>query len=353
MEYFVFAVGTCVSIGQVFYRIRGGTVDLSDVAELRADFLDSQYNTGQRILVHITQLYAAVPALFALDDAQEKRVRVKRLAVFLAVTSVGGFTSGGRGWVIAPVLMYLFPYLCAIDGKESWRKAAYAIWQFRYILVLMVGLFSAMLFLRGKGSEKVEERVREQNTLPWYQRDLGVQPFLTYFGTPTCAISAYSDYVEPWAPAYGGMSLGWFSSNLTKIGVYKIAYADAYLVDARNYVRDSVDYRISSTHATIVPRLLTDVGRGGIMWAMAGLMLVCELIYVRLRNRGFILHLIASGCVQFGGFWVNQDLMLFSGGIVLPIFWAYIFMKAFRKELRGSMPIASRAIQLATPRSRR
>lgn len=340
LENICFAVAASVSIGQLIYRFKGGALNASDVLEVRTAFLESNLSIGQRLLTQCSQITAAVPALFALEDAQEGKVRVKRMAIFFAIIGLGGLTSGGRGWITTPVLTYLFPYLGAIDGKNPIAKAASAFWQFRYVLVAMLVLFTGILFLRSKEGT-VSEKMSDQKSLPWYQRDLGVEPILAYFGTPTCAMSAYADMVEPWAPTYGGMSLGWFAGNLAKIGVYPRFYSDEYLVDGREYIRTNVDYRIASTHATLVPRLVADAGREGLLWAMAGLALLCELLYVTQRNRGFIPHLIAATCVQFGGFWVQQDLMLFAGGIILPIFWAWVFMRFFGDTLKdpASEPI--------------
>lgn len=310
------------SLGQLYYRTSVMGVDVTDLAVVRESYVESQGSIGQRIIFQILIVTAWIPALFALEDVRDGVIRTRRLAIFLAAAGLGGLTTGGRGWIIAPLVTYTISLFCALDGRGAWKRAIHSGWRLRYLGVLASSLFVIVLVFRSYERGSLTQAIAEERIKPWSESSLSVLPIITYFGIPISAIDPYAQIAETWSPTKGSMSLGWISKQLYRVGVYDRNYDEEYLILARQIVRSNYDDRLASTHATIVPRLVGDFGVVGVAPAMCVLAFATTCLGIALRNRGFLLHLIAISCLQFGGFWLFQDFLLFAGSSILGVFWA-------------------------------
>lgn len=298
----------------------GGVTGIT-LLDIRSSYL-GDLRGFPRLATHIGLIFYFLPVQFGLEDAHSGSIKMRRLLVLWLAGVPGGLASAGRGWIIGPFSSYAFSYLLAKDGPGSFKQLITLTRKSIPLLSAMVALFVGIAVMR---SADFRGDIAREADRPWYQRSLSIIPVITYFGLPVSAAGPYSEIARSQPLSYGALTFPWLSQQLERFKFVKISPYARFVSGSRHEILMSVDWRIASTHATILPNLVGDFGTDGVLLAMVVLMGVFQFLAVHLRNRELFGHTIAVTCASSGGFWLFQDSMFGVGGTVLGLIWTGIF----------------------------
>jgi oligosaccharide repeat unit polymerase len=229
-----------------------------------------------------------------------------------------GLITGGRSWLVMPLIFVVFPILFLFSAKQAWRILKSNLTTILIILSIFVTAFSYLGFARlrdnlmGKSITLQESGGSVRN----------------YLGVPIAAVGPYSEVAIASGPYYGALSFEFFGKQLSRLGL--IDTLD-WIYGAREDVSKNLDNRLGSTHSSFIPRLVGDFGVGLLPYITALFIFLADWIFVVFLRRGLMGYFIALQ-IWVSAVFAFQEFNPSSGGFWIAIASAYFIAILFTSE---------------------
>lgn len=248
-------------------------------------------------------------------------IRPLPIVLLILANAPIGFATGGRGYLVAPLIYYGCAYLLGtrwrtpIAGAKEPAKGN-SLWK---VVLLLLSVF---LIFTGVG----EWRWGITEDRPFYLRT--VDTVLSY---PAVSIKSIEEFSETFSDtaADGRLLLNWPASQIERVGILSTDTRDD-LVSSRDTVFKLYG-GVSNYPPTIIPYLIGDFGLALMPLYFALITAVTQFATVRVRVKGLLGHSIATMAL-FATCMSIQDTMFFTSAHCLALLWVGVIVLSTKKK---------------------
>ncbi len=311
-------------IGLLFFLERLAATGFSSnyLAEARAVYVQGNTSFIARIGSHVSVLVIFMMILLGVVDSV-RGIKVGRLLLVILAAAPLGLANAGRIFLFSYLLTYLTSLLLfrSLTRRKSHFGTTDEVMKIIGLIVAMAFIFSIIGFQRGGYGQ-------------YYN------PFRTILGWPASSIFALDSWTSialSLPSMHGWNSFGWITDFLDRISLLDFSQEKknftAIIFHFRN-INDSA----ADIPRTIIPDLILDFGKNGVVYGMIFIALFAQLITIRTPHYS-IFSFSFSTLTIFALFHTIQG-SIFSAGFCVATFWAFIFSKVIvynpRKEPHGT-----------------
>jgi len=263
-------------------------------------------------------------AIFLARRDAGSGIRIMPIVWLTLANSPNGFATGGRGYLMTPLLYYTFAYLSATRGK---RKLGSVMKRFRmparragFRIAIGMTAFAAVFTIIG------EARWGATSDKPFYVR--AVNTVMEY---PASAISSVYQYSDVYSDRGGNgrFIVEWPAVQLERFGVFSTDTRKDEDAARRDVMMEYGS--VNNCPPTIIPFLIGDFGQQLMPVYFAVIMAIAQFITVRPDIRGFFAHSVTAMALA-GVFFTIQANMLFAPSHCLGLMWAGLMMLYTRRH---------------------
>jgi oligosaccharide repeat unit polymerase len=318
-----------------------------ELSEIRFLHVQQQNSMGIRAANYLGTLIGVFTAIYGYK-AVSKGENLMEASIKIWIFQMPlGLITGGRSWLVMPLVFVIFPILFLFSAKQVWRLMSKNLTQILIIFCVFAVAFSYMGYLR------LRDNIMG-NSITLRESSSSVR---NYLGIPVSAVGSYAEVALATGPHYGALSFEFFGKQLSRLGM--IDTVD-WLYGARQDVSRNLDDRLGSTHSSCIPRFVGDFGVTLLPYITALFILIADWIFFMILRRGLMGYFISLQIWVAAAF-AFQEFNPSSGGFWIGIASAYFIAVLFTSEGRfiqkyipglrpvlGRPKVADKSIVLAT-----
>ena len=308
-----------------------------DIFAFRSSYLTDAYLTDNlpwplRVYSYVTLVSLAPVAIWANQDRFRNKINGRRIGLAFLASVPGGLSTGGRIWVMQIIATYLISYLITDGIKLRPSQLVKRTLQGLAILLMLGGLFTGLGNLRDVS--RGEGKLTVDTGLPtWLQGTLSTfAPLYSYLGVPTIASDSYGRVSQSWwnGKLNGQATFPFLADQAVRIRLLDRNRNLDYIKDVRYRVATGIDIRIGTTHATLIPLLITDFGRSNLLYSSIWFFTIFQMLFLILLRLGDLWHVAATMIAVYGGFLIFQDASIGTASAIIPVISIILLKPLFK-----------------------
>jgi oligosaccharide repeat unit polymerase len=296
-------------VGLLFFYERINDVGFSSnfLTDAREVYVQRNVSTIARIGSHVSVIAIFMMILLGVVDSV-LGINVSRLLLVILAGTPLGLANAGRIFLFSYLLTYLTSLLLfrSLNRNGARLGSIDEAVKIGGLVVFLAIVFSILGFLRG-GYGNVFNPLH--TILVW--------PASSIF-----ALDSWSKAALSVPPMHGLNSLGWIADFLDRLSLIDFTHQKKYL-NAIVFHFNSMNDSAAVIPRTIIPDLIMDFGRNGLVYGMMGIAFITQLITIRMSHFG-IFSFSFSTLTIFALFHTIQGSIL-SSNFCVATFWAFVF----------------------------
>lgn len=312
-----------------------GISDFTGIYDVRQSFLQDVYLQASlpikiRLYNYITLIAAIAPVLLAQDDARNRMISFRSLSFMFLASVPGGLSTGGRIWVASVFSLYAVSYFIALDVTFDYRRILRSARLLAVPLIVLLALFTGIGWFRDVIVQGVGvTEVTESNPVL-----AALSPLYNYAGVSVSAIGPYSEFASSQPLSLGRFTFPWFVSQFARFGASSDDEFLQFISDARAFVKQNFDWRLGSTHASIIPLLIADFGEGNLLIVITVFTGMLQFVFLLFGRKWIWGYVLGTVICLYGGAFAFQDAAIGTATAVIPVL-AGMAYKLWRSVLIG------------------
>lgn len=309
---FIFAM---LSLGSAHFVQRWNSVDydLLRIYEVRVNFLDEGFSVLSRLSSYVAMLGFFVMMLQGTSDASGKPRIAKVILMWLA-NAPHGLAFAGRGWTVAPLLIYLFAYALTRQMLPANKRGPlpYSLSAF-----LLLGLWTFVVLGALRVPDRRESMTEVMSPGDWSSGEKNM--VANWLGSSLIAVGPHSEFVASLEPTWGDATFEYFTGK-----------AESWGLISRRPIRDWAEWVTTDLMRmpdvgfvwcippTVIPYLVFDYGTYGMPFVLGLMIALLHWFIARFSGRSIFFQ-FASFAALNTVFSTIQGLHIFAAVNVVPL----------------------------------
>ena len=185
--------------------------DIFRLLEMREAVLNERDHGVLYRVTSYMQLLTGFMAMLAGTADAEYGVRARRLALMWLSLAIPGLALGGRGWTLAPQMIYLFAHVISRQCASKRRPGIRAYFPVMALIAAGFWAFTVIGTVRNRNLNRDQAEMLEVSNWDLEQKMMAV----SYLGGSLSALGTIGKAAEQIGPSYGEATFDYFSRKAT------------------------------------------------------------------------------------------------------------------------------------------
>ncbi len=298
-----------------------------DILSLREDYISQAHMVDKlplhmRINIFIGILGSLAVPYRALMDARNGLIDLRLLLLIQIAFIPGGLVTGGRGWILSVFPPYL---LCLLTLSELHNKLPQILKELKKLIIPILVLMLMVSLIKIYRTPQLMQSFYSENDS---KIEIMALPILSYLGVPLSACEIYSDYASRLENTYGLGTFSFITAQLRRFNISNstVNTASSFFEESRLYITKSEHHLLGSTHATLIPHLILDVGESYVWLIVALYASIFQYIVLKCSYDNILAAALILWATWYGSYSVFSSNIMGMSGSIIMLLYAFVLL---------------------------